>query len=135
MEKDVNKSKILAVDDEKINRMVLVEILDGPYELRCAENAKECFDILETWVPDIILMDVKMPGVGGLEACQYLRALPGIKEVSIIFVSALSMLEERLAGYDAGGDDYITKPFEEKELIKKIQLALTNQRMRGQLKE
>lgn len=118
------KAKIMAVDDESVNRLILEEILVEDFELKTVDSGEESLELLKVWTPDIVLMDVKMPGISGLEACQKIREDYGDSGPYVIFLSALSLPEERMAGYDAGGDDYMTKPFQEDELKRKIKLAL-----------
>jgi len=118
--------KILAVDDEPLNRIVMEELLGNEFELRTAEDSLACIEILDEWLPDLILMDVKMPGIDGLETCRQIKANSKTEYIPVIFVSALNLPEERIAGYEAGGDDYIVKPYVEKELLSKIKLSIEN---------
>ena len=122
----MEKIKILVVDDEPMNRTVMTELLGGDFEIQCAEDSLSCIDILSTWFPDLILMDVKMPDIDGLDTCKQIRANPETEFIPIIFVSALGTPEERMAGYEAGGDDYVVKPYDDKELVKKIHLSMAN---------
>lgn len=117
---------ILGVDDEPLNQIILEELLANEFELISAENGQACIETVATRRPDLIIMDVNMPVLNGLETCRRLRKDPGFGELPIIIVSALASPEERLAGYDAGADDYITKPFNEDELKAKICIALKN---------
>ncbi|QYZ67591.1 MAG: hypothetical protein OI74_15445 [Gammaproteobacteria bacterium (ex Lamellibrachia satsuma)] len=107
---------ILGVDDEPLNQIILEELLSNEFELISAENGQACIESVATRRPDLIIMDVNMPVLNGLETCRRLRQDPDYGELPIIFVSALASAEERLAGYEAGADDYITKPFDESEL-------------------
>ncbi len=118
--------KILVVDDEAMNRTIMTELLGNDFEIKCAEDSLACIDIISTWLPDLILMDVKMPGINGLDTCRQVKTQPETEFIPIIFVSALSTAEERMAGYEAGGDDYIVKPYNDKEFLKKIYLSLEN---------
>ncbi len=121
-----NAHKILVVDDQQSNRDIIGKIMDNKYQLNFACTGEECITITESWKPDVILMDVTMPGMGGLAACKKIREDSNSKSLSVIFLSSMSEVSERLAGYEAGGDDYIGKPFNHDELIKKIELALEN---------
>ncbi|NOQ93146.1 MAG: response regulator [Methylophaga sp.] len=115
---------ILAVDDEPFNLEILEELLEDDYNLVTAENGQICLDTVKESNPDLILMDVNMPVLNGLETCQKLKEDFEVSNIPVIFVSALSTTEEKMAGYKAGGEDYITKPFNEDELLAKIDLTI-----------
>jgi len=118
------KSLLLVVDDEPINIEIFEEALEENYSLEFAETGERCLEKLNTLSPELILMDVNMPGMGGIEACKQIKSNPELSHIPVIFVSALGLPEERASGYRAGGEDYITKPFEEDELLTKIELIL-----------
>jgi len=120
--------KILVVDDESMNLTVMKELLGEEFDIQCAEDSLSCIDILSSWVPDLVLMDVKMPGINGLDTCRQIKNNPETEFIPVIFVSALGLPDERIAGYEAGGDDYIVKPYNDKELVKKIHLSIENSR-------
>lgn len=129
------RSYILGVDDEPTNRIILEEVFEDDYELVCVETGQQCIDSVKARKPDIILLDVNMPEMNGLDACRALRSDPENKDIPIIFVSALASPEERLAGYEAGADDYITKPFVTEELKAKVDLTLKQHSSKSELQE
>ena len=112
----VNRT-ILAVDDNSINLGILEEILAGDYRMKFAKSGEAAIRIAAQCVPAVILLDVMMPGMDGLEICRRLRDTPGLGNTAIIMVSAKAMPSERAAGIRAGADDYLTKPFDEVELM------------------
>lgn len=112
--------KIMIVDDDLMIIRFLKEILEPDYQTAVAQTGEEALELLDEFRPEIILMDVMMPGIDGYETCQRIREKQGDRDVKILFLSAKTTLEERLRGYSAGGDDYITKPFEMAELLAKI---------------
>lgn len=112
--------KVLVVDDNPVNLAVLYEILEDDYEVEYARNGHDAIRIAEECLVDIILLDVMMPGMDGLEVCRRLRANLTLKDAIIIMVSAKAMPSERAAGIVAGADDYITKPFNEMHLLETI---------------
>ena len=118
------RNKILIVDDNATNIAILEEVLSEHYDLQAASSGEETLEILKQFRPDIILLDIMMPGIDGYETCRCIRANPALNNVKVIMVSAKAMVEERLKGYDAGADDYITKPFEEEELLAKVRVYL-----------
>ena len=107
------KIKILAVDDNVVNIKVVAQYLKKQgYEVITAESGEESVELFQSEAPDIILMDIMMSGMSGLEATAKIKALSGDKWVPVIFMSALASDEDKIKGLDVGGDDYITKPIE-----------------------
>lgn len=117
---------ILVVDDEPINLEIIEEVLEKNYQLEFAKTGEECIEKLKNLQPALILLDVNMPGMGGIETCKKIKGNFETDSIPVIFVSALSLPEERIIGYKAGADDYLTKPFEEGELLIKIDLTLAS---------
>ncbi len=130
-----NRALILCVDDEPVNLMILEELLQDSYELTSAKSGEGCLQQVELQKPDLILLDVNMPDIDGLETCARLKADPDTAEIPIIFVSALASQDELMACYEAGGDDYITKPFSEEILQKKIEIVLASQQSKQELRK
>jgi len=130
-----DKKYILAVDDEDINQIIINDTLEDIYEVICADNGENCLELIDQRLPDLILLDVNMPGINGLETCQKIRDNPESLNIPVIFISSLASPEERLQGYKAGGDDYLTKPFVEEELVQKINLLLSHQQDINTLKQ
>ena len=118
------KHRILAVDDNPTNIAVLEELLEETYELRTARTGEEAVQCAPAFSPDLILLDIMMPGMDGYEACRLFRAEPALRRTKIVMVSAKAMTAERLQGYEAGADDYITKPFNTTELLAKVKVYL-----------
>ena len=107
------KVKILAVDDNVVNIKVLGQyLIKQGYEVITAESGEEAIEKFKSDSPDIILMDIMMGGMNGLEATAKIKALAGDHWVPVIFMSALASEEDKIKGLDIGGDDYITKPIE-----------------------
>ena len=119
-----DKNKILIVDDNATNIAILEEALAEKYCLKAASSGEETLAVVEDFQPDLILLDVMMPGIDGYETCRRLRANANLKNVRIIMVSGKTLASERLAGYAAGADEYVTKPFEEEELLAKVRIYL-----------
>ena len=118
-------SKILVVDDEPLNIEIMREYLEERFQnIEYVTNGMECLDKLKSYLPDVVLLDVSMPMMDGYEVCRKIKENSEYQSVSVIFVSARGTPEERMAGFQAGGDDYIVKPFEEKELMQKLERTL-----------
>lgn len=116
--------RILIVDDHPTNVILLEDILGDEYQLATATSGEQALTIAADFRPDLVLMDIMMPGLDGYETCRRMRAHPTVGHAKIILVSAKAMLSERLQGYEAGADDYITKPFDEDELLAKVRVYL-----------
>lgn len=112
--------KVLSIDDTPPNQALINKVLSPHFELMLAMNAEEGWQTLEVFDPDVILLDVNMPGQNGYEFCRLLREDAGNDHIGVIFLSALTTLDDRLEGYHAGGDDYVCKPFDPYELRAKV---------------
>ena len=110
MTQPTNKPLILAVDDEASNLALLRQILQDHYRLLFAKDGARALDLARQERPDLILLDVMMPGMSGYEVCAALKAHPGTAAIPVIFVTALTDTDDELEGFEAGAVDYITKP-------------------------
>ena len=115
---------ILITDDDPIMREMLDAILSDDYEVSVATSGQEGLQMANELQVDLILMDVDMPSPNGYETCHFLKEDPSTAEIPVIFLSARSSIEERLKGYEAGGDDYLIKPYQPDELKAKISILL-----------
>ena len=129
------KASILCVDDEPVNLAIMEELLRDNYALNTVNSGEGCLEQVSLQKPDLILLDVNMPKMDGLETCARLKSDTNTAEIPIIFVSALATHEELMAGYEVGGDDYITKPFSEDILQKKVQIVLASQQRKRELEQ
>jgi two-component system sensor histidine kinase/response regulator len=118
------QSRILIVDDNARNVDILKKILGRQYPLATATSGEEALDAAVRFHPDLVLLDIMMPGIDGYETCRRLRANPALRWLKVIMVSAKAMVSERVQGYAAGADDYLTKPFDEDELLAKVRVHL-----------
>jgi DNA-binding NarL/FixJ family response regulator len=121
--------KILVVDDDSILRTVLKHSLEREgYQVQEFGSGNEALTAFDRLFPDVIVSDVAMPMMDGFEFCRRLRSQPTGQLVPFIFLSARNELEYRVQGHDCGGDDYLTKPFEMKELVAKIESSIERTR-------
>ncbi len=110
-------STVLIVDDEESGRQTLESILEGEgYNIIMAENGPKAIEKAKAFLPDVILLDVMMPGMTGFEVCERIRNDPQVAEIPIIILTALDDRESLLTGLKAGADDFISKPFDRFEL-------------------
>lgn len=115
------KQKILIVDDEPNIVMSLDFLLrKAGYELFIARNGQEAMDLVLTKKPQLILLDIMMPGMDGYEVCREVKNKKGYERTKVIFLSAKSKPKDIEEGMKAGADEYITKPFSNKQLLQKI---------------
>ncbi len=126
---------ILIVDDVVANRETLTELLSsGNYTLVEATNGPQALACAAATPPDLILLDVMMPGMDGYEVCRRLRADPGLAEVPIVLITALDDQTSRITGIEAGADDFISKPFNSAELRARVHTITRLNRYRRLLK-
>lgn len=118
------KQKILVVDDEPRNQRIIAEILDGLAEYKIASCGEEALKLIESYSPNLVLLDLMMPGIDGYEVCKRIRGNPKLRAIKIILISGKAMAEEQLRGLEVGADDYMTKPFVHEELLAKIKVLL-----------
>jgi two-component system alkaline phosphatase synthesis response regulator PhoP len=117
--------KILLVDDEQdILEIVGYNLAQEGYQIVTATNGKEAIAKAKKELPHLIIMDVMMPEMDGMEACENIRKLPELSNVIITFLTARSEDYSQVAGFDAGADDYITKPIKPKLLVSKVKALL-----------
>ena len=113
--------KILVVDDDPdIVEILRYNLSLAGYEVKSASNGKECLKKAKLFIPELILLDVMMPEMDGIEACSLLKEIPSLINTRIIFLSARNEDYTQLSAFDAGADDYISKPVKPKILLKKI---------------
>jgi DNA-binding response OmpR family regulator len=117
--------RILVVDDEPDIRRLLTEALEVTgYEVRTATNGEEAIRAAALYIPDLVLLDVMMPGMDGFTAYERLRAKPVDLKSPIIFLTARREINDKLHGFEKGAADYITKPFHIKELLARVRVHL-----------
>ncbi len=115
-------AKILVVDDEpQIRRMMRATLTSSGYQVDEAKTGEEALEKFRAFLPDLILLDLNMPGMGGLEAC---RSMRDGSEVPIIILTVRNTEKEKVEALDAGADDYVSKPFGMQELMARIRAAL-----------
>jgi two-component system sensor histidine kinase/response regulator len=125
LEKEIDlRSKILVVDDDPLNILIVKDVLSSQHELAVAMSGAEALKKLEFFTPDIVLLDIMMPNLDGYEVAKLIRKKFPDSHIKIIFISAKMNLRDRLEGYETGADDYITKPYDDGELLAKIRLFI-----------
>lgn len=129
------KIKILVVDDDAFTREIIEAVLSEDYGVISAKNGIEGLRLAQTQHPALVLLDVDMPDMDGYDTCRQLKQNELTAHLPVIFVSALDQLDERLKGYEVGGNDYVVKPFYPEELKAKIVYLLNKLSKQAKLKE
>lgn len=129
-------SRVLIVDDNSANLGILYNYLDrAGFEAFVAQTGEKAVDLAKSQLPDIILLDVMLPGIDGFEACRRIKQDPDTRDIPVIFISALSEVEDKVEGFEVGGVDYIPKPFQQEEVLARTRAHLTIKRQREELNE
>jgi|APSaa5957512622_1039677.scaffolds.fasta_scaffold19016_2 DNA-binding response OmpR family regulator len=113
-------SRILVVDDDLTNLRYLIEVLEEDFDIRSVTTGEEALKVIGQFNPQLILLDVMLPGIDGYDVCRQIRSNSELSDVKIILISAKAMKNERNKGYEAGADFYITKPFAHDDLLATI---------------
>lgn len=121
---DLSKSRVLIVDDVKANVDVLVQALRDSYKISVALNGEAALHSAEQNPPDLVLLDIVMPGLDGYEVCRRMRSSKQLAEVPVMFLSSLEDVQNKARGFEAGGNDYLTKPFEMLEVKARVHSLL-----------
>ena len=117
--------KILVVDDEPNNLQLLKQVLNEQYQLLFATNGVKALEAAVKHLPDLILLDIMMPGISGYETCERLKANPLTKDIPVIFVTAMGEIEQEMQGFDVGGVDYIQKPISGPIVLRRVKTHLS----------
>lgn len=130
------KGKILAVDDTPASLRLLTDLLKTEgYEVLSAISGELALHAAATHPPDLVLLDIRMPDMDGLEVCRRLKANEMTQNVPVIFVSAVTEIDEKVLGFGVGAVDFVTKPYQREELIARVRAHLELNRLRNHLEE
>ncbi|MBE9001745.1 MULTISPECIES: diguanylate cyclase [unclassified Nostoc] len=134
--KSPSETNILIVDDTPDNLRLLTKILElQGYTIRKSINGRMALQAAERHPPDLILLDINMPEMNGYEVCQQLKASKTTEQIPIIFISALDQINDKVQAFELGGKDYITKPFQELEVLMRVRNQLLIKQQHQQLLE
>ncbi len=128
--------EILIVDDKPANLRLLSQMLaDRGYIVRAVKSGTRALESIRATPPNLILLDIKMPGMDGYEVCRQLKELPETRSIPVIFISALNEIQNKVQGFNVGGVDYITKPFQYEEVIARVETHLALRRFQKRLQK
>lgn len=130
------RENILLVDDSPANLRLLAQILgERGYHVRAVTNGPRALASIEMALPDMILLDIRMPEMDGYAVCRQLRTNPTTADIPVLFISALDDIQDKVAAFAAGGLDYITKPFQLEEVLARVETHLSLRRLQRNLQE
>lgn len=130
------KDAILVVDDQPTNLKVLLSFLQTHnFQIYIADSGERALSILSKVCPDIVLLDVMMPDMDGFETCRRIKADTRVSNIPVVFMTALDSVEDKVAGFAAGGVDYITKPFQQIEVLARIRTHIMLRKRERQLEQ
>ena len=133
--KELSECTILIVDDTEENLDILVEALSDDYGISVAMDGETALEILEMEMPDIILLDIIMPGMDGYDVCKKIKENKETADIPIIFLTAITEIESKSRGFELGAVDYITKPFEILEVKARVRTHLSLKLAKYELSE
>ncbi len=132
----IHQDLILVVDDNSINIKVLFDVLqEANYRVLVAKNGESAIAKLQAVSPDLILLDVMMPGIDGFETCRRLKASEHTQNIPVIFTTALTDVNDKVKGFSLGAVDYITKPFRQEEVLARVQMHLKLRHLHQELEQ
>ena len=132
----MNTPSILAVDDdEKMLDLIEISLKDKGFHIDRAANGKEAMDKITTMPPDLLILDVMMPKLDGIEVAKLIKAHIGHRYIPIIMLTVKDKVEDKVQGLEAGADDYVTKPFDLEELYARVKSMLRIKRIQDELRE
>ncbi len=130
------KDAILVVDDQPANLKVLLSFLQAHnFQIYIADSGGRALNILSKVCPDLILLDVMMPDIDGFETCRRIKSDQRLAAVPVVFMTALDSVEDKVAGFNAGGVDYITKPFQQVEVLARIKTHIMLRKRERELEQ
>ncbi|WP_035692135.1 PP2C family protein-serine/threonine phosphatase [Azospirillum halopraeferens] len=133
---ELKAARVLVVDDNRINRHLLTALLErgGVGHLETAGDGNEALDLLDTFRPDLILLDLMMPHLDGFDMCRRLRAMPAWQDLPVLVQSSLNRAEDRARAFAAGATDYVAKPINAVELLSRVRIHLQNRALLADLR-
>jgi DNA-binding response OmpR family regulator len=126
--------RVLIADDEPLGAELLEAYLsECDYELRTASDGEQTLQIVSTWKPDLILLDIMMPRISGFEVCKRLRADPATRDVGVLMITALDQPSDIDRALDAGTNDFVSKPINKTELLLRVRALLRSRQKKSDL--
>ena len=131
--------RVFIVDDDPLVQEVVRTIIEPDCQVQAFFSAEDCLTQLATEQPDFFLLDISLPGIDGYAFCRQIKDDPALRRTPVTFISSHDTIDDRVRGYDAGGEDFIVKPFDPEELLRKLKvaqnMALNQRSLAGQLED
>lgn len=129
------QKKIMVVDDSELNLMMMESFIDPMgHEVMTAKNGREALEKINADLPDLILLDVMMPEMDGFEVCRRLKSKDRTRHIPVIIITALDKVDDNVVGIEAGADDFLTRPFEQKILFARMKALLQTKELNDEIK-
>jgi DNA-binding response OmpR family regulator len=126
--------RVLIADDDPLGAELLEAYLgECDYELRTASDGEQTLQLVASWKPDLVLLDVMMPRISGFEVCKRLRSDPATRDIGILMITALDQPSDRERAVDAGTDDFVSKPINKTELLLRVRALLRSRQNKREL--
>lgn len=125
----LRKLRILFVDSDPTAQLKMQYALENSFSVRCVASVREAKASLEMFIPDMLISEVVVDQESGLDLCRYIRHTPSLHHLPIMFLTSLTTLQDKVAGFDAGSDDYVVKPFDTRHLNARIRLLARIKRL------
>ena len=136
MSGELARTSILIVDDTVENLQLLASMLDAHgYEVRPVTSGRRALQAAKSYPPELVLLDVNMPEMDGYEVCRQFKAAPELSDVPVIFLTAMSETHDKMKAFEAGGADYITKPFQVDEVLARVRVHVGLRQSQAELKQ
>jgi two-component system alkaline phosphatase synthesis response regulator PhoP len=129
----MHKKRLLVLDDEPHIANLVKMSLKHKFDVEDAYSGEEAYEKIKVWRPDVILLDIMMPGVDGFTVCKTLKENPETEDIPIIILSARTQMMDKFKAIDLGADDYVTKPFDPLELENRIESNLILHKLEKQM--
>jgi len=129
----VRRLTILFVDSDSGAQARIQRALDDAFTLQCVSSVEEAKEFLDAFIPDLLISEVVIGQENGLDLCRYIRDAPGLRHIPIMLLTSLSTLSDKVAGFAAGTDDYVVKPFDAHHLQARIRLLFRIKRLESRL--
>ncbi len=128
------RAKVLVVDDEiRVTELLGKYLRDEGYDIRVVDSGREAIELAKKWLPDLIILDVMMPGIDGYQVCIAIKKDKLIRSTPVLMVTALGATGAKEKGVGAGADDFISKPFDTVELLTRVRCLLRVRHLEGEL--
>ena len=118
----IRRLHILLVDSDPIGRDRIKQALGNGFVVRCASSQAEAMDCLETNLPDVLICEILLGQENGLDLCRFVRNTAALRRLPIMLLTSLTTFQDKVAGFDAGADDYVIKPFDTRHLVARVRL-------------